>query len=599
MKSFVPRLSLRSKLLLFLLSMTALFTSLSFFFLHTISNVQSANETLVLEEVPELIWLSHWEADMHRKRQFVEFGFDNDFCCDFTNRYEQIRQDSFDLIREINGTLPDQLQSLSTQIRLMDFRIINDVQALLDIGNIAAARENILTTYYPQNEQITELIQSKREQVIASLEAEQNTFSSAIDGMLVWLIAITILGLGGSIWLSYWLSAKLTRPLENMQEKLYDISQGDYGLQMNEGINQPELQSLTASINQMSESLEASFTTITEEKEYRENVLNALPIGIVTADKERKEVFMNETARRYLGEVFQEDHPNQHRSSYERRFWNVFESEGTFHNIKIPIKMKETEQIFLTSQSPLHVEGTKDVGKVFYFVDITDTENLENKVKQAEKLALIGELAAGAAHEIRNPLAVIDGFLTLMNQSLEEEQLNKYHVPLLLKELERINFIIEEMLMLAKPSAPRFHKVKLETMMNDIIPLLKGQPNFAQINIEVDLEPVELDMDVEQLKQVFHNLIRNGAEAMDGKGTIYIKSARKNNTYCVDIIDNGPGIPTHIAQDIFAPFLTSKSRGTGLGLTIAQRIVDTHNGRLFLEETSSNGTTFRIELPID
>lgn len=226
---------------------------------------------------------------------------------------------------------------------------------------------------------------------------------------------------------------------------------------------------------------------------------------------------------------------------------------------------------------------------------VNDKELLEKRLLQSEKLAVLGGLAARAAHEIRNPLAVISGFLSIINQKLEE---GEWRVSLMLKELDRINAIIEEMLMMAKPGAPILKEAYIEDILNEILQLYDQSTNAKNIHFQTEIKPVTLLLDSRQITQVLHNLIRNSYEAMSEPGVIYIKTSINDNMYCLFIRDTGSGIPLEIQEKIFEPFLTSKESGTGLGLTIVKRIIENHGGTIELFSNSENGSTFLIKLPL-
>jgi len=250
----------------------------------------------------------------------------------------------------------------------------------------------------------------------------------------------------------------------------------------------------------------------------------------------------------------------------------------------------------LVSQSVLHDEDNNIIGRIFYFIDITVTEEMEKRMNQSEKLAALGELAAGAAHEIRNPLAVLHGFFSLMKQSFTKEELEKYQVPLLLKEFDRINAIIEDMLLMARPGAPKLQETTFKTIFDQI-------PTFPDMTenepeLKVLLDDTKVMVDLKQMKQVIYNLYRNSREAIKGNGVITISSQKFNGKYQLFFKDNGTGIQDEVKSSLFHPFHTSKETGTGLGLTIVQRIIENHKGSIEVYETSSKGTTFLITLPL-
>ncbi len=339
------------------------------------------------------------------------------------------------------------------------------------------------------------------------------------------------------------------------------------------------------------------YEEVSKDKRYREQILNSLPVGIITEDDQTSTYFMNTGAEKIL-RMKSDELKKQLQSEIDnhstRALLEVIASKKVINNLKVSYKSEEGNKTLLVSQSELMDQYQQMIGKINYFIDITDTEELEKRIQQSEKLALLGELTAGAAHEIRNPLAVIHGFLTLMRQSLPEEDIKKYHIPLLLKEFERIDLIIEEMLLMAKPGAPKLKDAYMEDIMKEILPFYN-----QDIEFNINLDRIPLQMDVKQMKQVLYNLIRNSIDSMqDSNGKISIYSKTNHNSYSLFIEDTGSGIPKSMQNNIFNPFVTSKESGTGLGLTIVQRIIENHHGKIELFSSSSQGTTFLITLPL-
>ncbi|WNF36633.1 ATP-binding protein [Bacillaceae bacterium IKA-2] len=341
------------------------------------------------------------------------------------------------------------------------------------------------------------------------------------------------------------------------------------------------------------------YEKVSTDKVSQEQILNSLPVGIITVRGKFSDFFLNSTAKSFLenaeNKIKQMTNEVQNQNEY---FWGILSSEKICHNLKVPYKKNDNTHLLLVSQSPLYDQHKNSIGRNFYFIDITDTEDLEKRMHQSEKLAVLGELAAGAAHEIRNPLAVIHGFLTLMKQSFTKQEQEKYYIPLLLNEIDRINSITEDMLMIAKPGSPQFKEVDVSDIFSEIPNLYKHSPTEEQLKFNINLDNTKLLLDEKQIKQVMYNLIRNSNEAMNGIGTMTIYSELDKDCYRLFIEDTGPGIPKDIQKAIFDPFLTTKETGTGLGLTIVQRIIENHKGSIQLFSSSDQGTTFVISLPL-
>ncbi|WP_242401237.1 two-component system sensor histidine kinase NtrB [Anoxybacillus flavithermus] len=341
------------------------------------------------------------------------------------------------------------------------------------------------------------------------------------------------------------------------------------------------------------------YEEVLKDKVFIEQLLNALPSGIIMNDKLKGSYFINESATTLLSlEKKDIEHMLNERQKPKKNkaFWELLLANAPVTNKKIVYKTLETKT-FLISKVELKNRYDERIGEITYFLDITEIEELTKRMHQSEKLALMGEMAAKAAHEIRNPLAVIHGFLAFMNENLHERDREQYHIPLLLKEIDRINAIVEDMLLIAKPSAPVMKEAYMETIVQDVLSLFQQTLEAKNIRVHVRLDHVPLQLDSKQMMQVLYNLLHNSIEAMGEGGTICIYSD-VDETYNMYMYDSGSGIPTHMQEMIFEPFITTKSSGTGLGLTIVKRIIENHGGTIALHDSSEKGTTFVIRLPI-
>ena len=230
--------------------------------------------------------------------------------------------------------------------------------------------------------------------------------------------------------------------------------------------------------------------------------------------------------------------------------------------------------------------------------DITEKRLVDEYVRNSEKLKISGEIAAGVAHEIRNPLTVISGFIQMMNQ---ENGKNKQYLDIITSEIERMNGIISEFLYLSKPHVSNIKLHDIHEILEDVILLMQTEAFFKEV--EIIKPPAESPSYVycegSQLKQVFINLFKNSIEAMPDGGEISINVEEiGENTIKISIADNGIGIPRDILERIGKPFFTTKEQGTGLGLMISERIVEQHHGSIFINSESGKGTRVDIHLPI-
>lgn len=240
-------------------------------------------------------------------------------------------------------------------------------------------------------------------------------------------------------------------------------------------------------------------------------------------------------------------------------------------------------------------------GDPLYFVsqvqDISERKRAEEFMNNSEKLTVAGQLAAGIAHEIRNPLTAIKGFFQIMEHEFTDK---KMYFEVINTEMERIETILNELLVLSKPQKTNYKQKNITTILHHVTTLLKTQTNLHNIEIteRIDSNLPPIYCDENQLKQVFINFLKNSIEAMDSGGRIHIEvSKMETSMLLVRFKDEGPGIPDHVLKRIGEPFFTTKENGTGLGIMICKQIIENHRGNMHIE-SGPLGTIVEVELPI-
>ncbi|WP_445429563.1 ATP-binding protein [Bacillus atrophaeus] len=239
--------------------------------------------------------------------------------------------------------------------------------------------------------------------------------------------------------------------------------------------------------------------------------------------------------------------------------------------------------------------------------DITERKNAEEKLfetnerlaMQSQKLAIAGELAAGIAHEVRNPLTSVSGFLQLMKTQYPDRT---DYFDIIFSEIKRIDLVLGELLLLAKPQTVTFKPHKINGILKQVTTLLDTNAVLSNIVIEKNFnltESCKINGDENQLKQVFINIIKNGIEAMPVGGVINISSEKKGSYTIISIKDQGSGMTKENMKQIGEPFFSTKEKGTGLGLPICLRILKEHKGELKIESESGKGSTFYVILPLE
>ncbi|WP_339145511.1 MULTISPECIES: PAS domain S-box protein [unclassified Sutcliffiella] len=225
--------------------------------------------------------------------------------------------------------------------------------------------------------------------------------------------------------------------------------------------------------------------------------------------------------------------------------------------------------------------------------DITERKQAEALMLQSEKLSVAGQLAAGIAHEIRNPLTAIKGFFKLLEREMEEK---KEYFHIIESELSRIELILSELLLLAKPHQVYIHEVSVHTLLKDVATLLETQAimNNVWFDLKLNADYPMFKCDENQMKQVFINLIKNGIEAMPNGGTIFIDTKEEEEEVVIRLRDEGTGIPEDIIARLGEPFFTTKSTGTGLGLMITFNIIKNHDGKIHVTSEVNKGTIIEV-----
>lgn len=226
----------------------------------------------------------------------------------------------------------------------------------------------------------------------------------------------------------------------------------------------------------------------------------------------------------------------------------------------------------------------------------------QDELIKKERLAAIGQMASVVGHEIRNPLAVINNSIyfikTKLGQAGEPDPKLAKHIKIIESEIQQANGIINEILTYSRQRELKPERVQLHAWLEELLSVYPFPPHIALDKQFLAGDPV-LDIDTTEVQQAIRNLIGNGIEVMPQKGTIKIRTAMADEaTVCIEIGDTGAGIPPDVLDKIFAPFFTTKARGTGLGLAVVRKVVDRHNGRIDVQSVVGQGTTFQLFLPV-
>ncbi|MGD6817862.1 ATP-binding protein [Metabacillus sp. 84] len=284
----------------------------------------------------------------------------------------------------------------------------------------------------------------------------------------------------------------------------------------------------------------------------------------------------------------------------QRKAKDLFEKvlEGNPQKFELTVNTRlNQKRILRCSLLPMIVDG--EIQGVFGIArDITEFKASEELMITTEKMSIIGELAASVAHEIRNPLTSLKGFVQLMSAS---KQVDDQHLSIMMSEIDRINLISGEMLALGKKQDVHFNKENVHFIIRHVIALIEGEANMKNVMISLEAEQehlLQICCDQNQIKQVFLNLVKNSIEAIPQAGFVAIKLFVKDNCAVITIKDNGSGMEKERLAKLGEPFYSTKEKGTGLGLAVCFSIIKRHKGSIHFSSQQGKGTTATVKLPI-
>jgi two-component system, NtrC family, sensor histidine kinase PilS len=331
-----------------------------------------------------------------------------------------------------------------------------------------------------------------------------------------------------------------------------------------------------------------------------ENIVRSVKIGLLILDNKGQLAFANAAADEILGANFSAKKGMPFRMLASRiplpkgpadRFEFIWERHG--------------QQVHVNGAVADLIDATGSVqGKLITLEDSTALKKMEVEMKRADRLAAVGQMAAGLAHEIRNPLASLSGSVQLLSDELKLEPDQKNLMNIVVREADRLNNLISDFLTFARPVRKTEEPVDLTTLITEIASMLQYHDDFKDgMTIDAACEPnLTTYGDGDQLRQIFWNLALNAVQAMPGVGSVVIRGAaiEENgaNWICISVQDQGPGIPPQNLEIIFDPFFTTKDKGTGLGLTIAYAIAERHGGRISVANAQPSGSVFEVRLPV-
>lgn len=418
------------------------------------------------------------------------------------------------------------------------------------------------------------------------------------------LLAIVIVG-------SYILASYITRPLHSILKKVNDVSEGRFHTPLISKSNDEigllidRINSMTRNLDQNTRQLKQTIEENRSVKEHLESVINQTADSIHMTDLCDRVIQVNKAFEQLYG--WKNEEVTGKQLQLVPDFLKNEEAERQLQILK-GYKLPPTETIRLKkdgstvevsiSTSPIRDKEGNIISLISISRDMTERNRMEELLRRSEKLTTVGQLAAGVAHEIRNPLTTLRGFIQLQK---EQKKLNQQHIEIMLSELDRINLIVSEFLILSKPQAVKFQEKDVRLIVQDVVAILDSQANLHGIEFTFRSmsEPALVHCEENQLKQVFINILKNAIEAMQQGGTISLELYKRDSRNLVlSITDQGVGIPEEMMSKLGEPFFSNKESGTGLGLMVSQRIIQSHKGMMEVESTLGQGTKVSIILPL-
>lgn len=404
-----------------------------------------------------------------------------------------------------------------------------------------------------------------------------------------------VVGIVG-VLMAYIVGSHLIRPIHALVKGAEEIGRGNLEYQI-DTVSSDETHILSEAFNQMSHNLNKNISELRASEEKYRKLVDGISDAVILIDPQKRILSWSRAAQRMFGWSFNEVAGKKMNILCPSDAGNIDDELEIFDGEHVFIKKNGLIFPGVVRNKPLQ-EG-EDAGNVVAIRDISDRkekEKLERQLLQSEKLATIGQLAAGVAHEINNPLANISLYTQMLIKKTKDESA-KGKLGVINDEANRAARIVKGLLDFSHQSEPKIVPTDINAEIDKVLNILNPQLK----NVTADLQPLPAIMaDDEQIRQVLMNMLTNSIQSIKKNGEIMVKTQAKKNYIEITISDNGCGIPEENTDKIFDPFFTTKGpgEGTGLGLSICYGIIKRHNGLIEVKSDVGKGTTFKIKLPV-
>ncbi len=338
-------------------------------------------------------------------------------------------------------------------------------------------------------------------------------------------------------------------------------------------------------------------------KIFSETLIKNMPIGLVAVDAEGKIIGINDKAQEILktvdavatGKKASDSLP----SDFNAMLADLSDTAGLLER-EIEIIRPDGGVLKLEALATSFADGGEASGKILLLRDVTQIRQLEQEVAKSHHLRSLSSLAAGVAHEIRNPLSSLKGFAVYLKERLQRDGEGRRTAEVMVSEVERLNRVITQLIEFARPLELKKETVRLSDVIAYTVALTEAEARRKKIDViftSADNEP-PIEADSDKVKQVFLNIFLNAIAAMKSGGRMEISLKQQNNNVHVIVTDDGGGIPAEDLPRIYDPYFTSKPAGTGLGLAVAQKIMEAHGGSIDIKSDVGKGTTVFLRFPL-
>jgi PAS domain S-box-containing protein len=411
---------------------------------------------------------------------------------------------------------------------------------------------------------------------------------------------------GLSILISFLLAAALSnfalRPLEAISKRLDRLSAGEIDAAPDTGsVRQDEVTVVTSKINRLGRQMRDVQEVFSALKENLDQIMGNLQDGLMLFTHDERIVLVSASAERFVGRMRSEI---LGKSVYEvftpetrlgRLVLDGFELHQTIDGREI-----ETDSKRVQVSLDFIEEGGQKIGALLTMRDVESVHRIEDEIELSRRLAAIGRLTSGVAHEVRNPINAIMVHLQIMREKIQQiDPESRRHMDVIASEIQRLGRVVQTLLDFTKPVELRLVETDLRRLTEEVAMLAAPEAARHGVIVQTDLPdgPLPVKVDADLVKQAVLNIANNGIQAMPNGGTLMLSGRHEDGTVQIDIADQGAGIPPELSEKVFNLYFTTKKSGTGIGLAMSYRVMQLHNGDVSFDSRPGLGTTFHLRFP--